>query len=172
MTFSTAKFPSNCVWTKLESPVGELYLVAADGGLLAVVWETPSKWERISRRWTADSDHPVLKKAVQQLREYFAGKRTEFDLPLNPIGTEFQQQAWQELRKIPFGKTISYAEQAQRLGDLKKARAVGTANSKNPLSIVVPCHRVIASSGALSGFGGGIANKRFLLKLEQGRPSV
>ncbi len=163
------KFPVSAVWSMMESPVGDLYLVASDDGLHALVWQQERQWARVSKRLQQDDQHFILKKAVQQLREYFAGKRTEFDLPLKPVGTEFQQQAWQQLRKIPYGKTISYAEQAKRLGDHKKARAVGTANSKNPISIIVPCHRVIASSGALSGFGGGVSNKRYLLKLEQHR---
>ena len=166
---SSSRFPADSVWTKIESPVGELYLVASDAGLHAVVWENERQWARISRRMVEEPGHSILKKAVQQLREYFSGKRVEFDLPLEPVGTPFQQAAWMQLRKIPYGKTISYAEQAKQLGDIKKARAVGTANSKNPLSIIVPCHRVIASSGALSGFGGGISNKRYLLKLEQTR---
>ncbi len=169
MTLSSQKFPVGSVWTMMESPVGDLYMIASEEGLHALVWQQERHWQRVAKRLEQNDNHPVLKKAILQLREYFAGKRTEFDLPLKPVGTPFQQQAWTQLRKIPYGKTISYAEQAKRLGDHKKARAVGTANSKNPISIIVPCHRVIASSGALSGFGGGVSNKRYLLKLEQHR---
>lgn len=109
----------------------------------------------------------MLDRAERQLAEYFLGDRREFDLPLEPEGTEFQLSVWQVLRTIPYGETISYGEQARRLGDAKKARAVGGANGKNPLSIVVPCHRVIGASGALTGFGGGVDVKETLLRLEK-----
>ena len=105
---------------------------------------------------SADPDHPVLVATVAQLGEYFAGERQEFDLPLDPVGTDFQQSAWSALRTIPYGTTVSYGEQAARMGDRRKARAVGAANGRNPISIVVPCHRVVGSNGALTGFAGGI----------------
>jgi methylated-DNA-[protein]-cysteine S-methyltransferase len=104
---------------------------------------------------------------MAQLDEYFAGRRREFDLPLDPVGTEFQRSAWNVLRTIPYGATMSYGEQAAALGDAKKARAVGSANGRNPLSIVVPCHRVIGTSGKLTGFAGGIEAKRYLLEMER-----
>ena len=104
---------------------------------------------------------------VAQLDEYFAGEREEFDLPLDPVGTDFQQSAWMALRTIPYGTTVSYGEQAARMGDRRKARAVGAANGRNPISIVVPCHRVVASNGALTGFAGGIDTKAWLLDHEQ-----
>ena len=108
----------------------------------------------------------VLAAAVEQLREYFAGERREFDLPLDPVGTAFQQQAWHVLRTIPFGHTITYGEQARRLGDARKSRAVGAANGRNPISIVVPCHRVVGSTGRLTGFAGGLDVKQWLLRHE------
>ena len=111
-------------------------------------------------------DHAVLDAAVAQLGEYFAGARTEFDLPLDPDGTEFQHQAWDALVKIPFGETISYGEQAVMLGDKNKSRAVGAANGKNPIPIVVPCHRVVGSNGQLTGFAGGLDVKAWLLNHE------
>jgi methylated-DNA-[protein]-cysteine S-methyltransferase len=111
--------------------------------------------------------HAVLDTTMAQLDEYFAGRRREFDLPLDPVGTEFQRSAWNVLRTIPYGATMSYGEQAAALGDAKKARAVGSANGRNPLSIVVPCHRVIGTSGKLTGFAGGIEAKRYLLELER-----
>jgi methylated-DNA-[protein]-cysteine S-methyltransferase len=108
----------------------------------------------------------ILDQAVAQLREYFAGARHEFDLPLDPVGTEFQQQAWQVLRSIPYGETISYGEQARRLGDVNKSRAAGAANGRNPISIIVPCHRVVGSTGKLTGFAGGLDTKAWLLHHE------
>ena len=112
--------------------------------------------------------HPVLRAAAKQLKEYFSGKRKSFDLPLKPEGTEFQMKVWRELSRIPYGTTISYGEQAKRVGDKNAARAVGSANGRNPIAIIVPCHRVVASSG-IGGFGGGLKAKRILLSLENPR---
>ena len=146
----------------IDSPVGPLVLVASATGLVAVDFGV--RPERLS---IDEGPSDVLDRAEQQLAEYFAGDRQDFDLPLEPEGTAFQLSVWQVLRTIPYGQTISYGEQARRLGDANKARAVGGANGKNPLSIVVPCHRVIGASGALTGFGGGISVKESLLRLEQ-----
>jgi methylated-DNA-[protein]-cysteine S-methyltransferase len=107
-----------------------------------------------------------LAKTAAQLDEYFAGKRTEFDVPLDLAGTDFQRSVWQELSAIPFGKSVSYAQHAQKLGNPKALRAVGSAIGKNPVSIIVPCHRVIGSSGDITGYAGGLERKRFLLGLE------
>lgn len=153
----------------MPSPVGELTLVASERGLRAVLWEV----EREGRVTVGDTGgggdvaDRILVDAVRELQEYFAGVRTEFDLPLDPVGTEFQQQAWQVLRTIPFGATISYGEQAARLGDKNKSRAVGAANGRNPISIVVPCHRVVGSTGQLTGFAAGVDTKAWLLRHEQ-----
>ena len=146
----------------LDSPVGTLAIIASDAGIHAITWE----------RTKPKDDHPLIDRARRQLEEYFEGKRTRFDLPLAPRGTPFQLRAWRELARIPYGKTISYEEQARRLGNAKAMRAVGLANGKNPIGIVVPCHRVIAKSGKLAGFGGGIENKRFLLDLERQRSNT
>lgn len=156
--------------TTMDSPVGELTLVASASGVRAVLFpgERP---DRVTVGPIANTDpaaDEVLDHAVQQLREYFAGTRQQFDLPLDPRGTDFQQQVWMVLREIPYGQTISYGEQARRLGDVKKSRAVGGANGKNPISIIVPCHRVVGHDGALTGFGGGIEAKSWLLRHEQG----
>jgi methylated-DNA-[protein]-cysteine S-methyltransferase len=160
--------PTDSVYTRIDSPVGELWLIASDRGLHAILWqEDTDEQSETAALLRKDPNHPILKRAAAQLREYFAGRRTEFDIKLAPEGTPFQKQVWLELRKIPYGRTISYGEQARRLGDAKKARAVGTANSRNPISIIVPCHRVIANNGDLSGFGGGVDKKRFLLDLER-----
>lgn len=113
---------------------------------------------------------PELRQAVQQLRAYFAGEREDFHLKLNPSGTEFQQKVWKELLKIPFGKTLSYLELSKKLGDVKAIRAVAAANGKNPLWIVVPCHRVIGSDGSLTGYAGGLQRKKWLLEHENPSP--
>lgn len=108
----------------------------------------------------------VLQECVSQLQDYFEGKRTEFDFKLNPKGTDFQQRVWQELRNIPFGKTMSYLDLSKKLGDVKAIRAVASANGKNPLWIVIPCHRVIGTDGSLTGYAGGLWRKKWLLEHE------
>ena len=155
--------------TTMDTPVGMLTLIASDHGLRAVLWPD----ERVGRVAVGDTSgggpeaDRVLDVAVRQLHEYFQGERTVFDVPLDPVGTEFQQQAWSVLRTIPFGRTISYGEQATRLGDRNKSRAVGAANGRNPISIIVPCHRVIGSTGKLTGFAAGLDAKAWLLQHEQ-----
>jgi methylated-DNA-[protein]-cysteine S-methyltransferase len=155
--------------TTMDTPVGELTLVASARGLRAVLWpnERPG---RVPVGKTAGHDptaDAILASAVRELQEYFDGTRREFDLPLDPVGTDFQQQAWRVLRTIPFGETISYGEQAARLGDKNKSRAVGAANGRNPISIIVPCHRVVGSTGKLTGFAAGVDAKAWLLQHEQ-----
>ena len=153
--------------TTIETPIGLLTLVASNVGLRAVLWpdDDPAR-VRLGER-SEDAAHPVLAAAAAQLGEYFRGERTEFDLPLDPVGTDFQRAAWDALRQIPFGTTISYGEQAAQMGDRRKARAVGAANGRNPLSIVVPCHRVVGATGSLTGFAGGVDTKAWLLTHEQ-----
>ncbi len=153
--------------TVAESPVGALTVVATDDGLRAILWSDDDP-ERVRLADSVDDPtHPVIAQAVSQLREYFAGDRTEFDVPLDPVGTEFQRAAWDALRTIDYGTTVSYGEQAHRMGDRRKARAVGAANGRNPISIIVPCHRVVGANGALTGFAGGIDTKAWLLAHEQ-----
>jgi methylated-DNA-[protein]-cysteine S-methyltransferase len=153
-------------YKEMESPVGKLKLVATSNALVAVLWER----ERPNRvkldAMNLDSSHPILIETERQLTEYFCGTRTAFDLPLEPHGSEFQKKVWQALREIPFGKTRSYLELANALGSSKASRAVGAANGKNPLSIVVPCHRVIGADGSLTGFAGGLEVKAKLLAIE------
>jgi methylated-DNA-[protein]-cysteine S-methyltransferase len=147
----------------VESPVGTLRL-AADGGAL-VALELPGR-----ARGTEVADarrHPVLRRAADQLAEWFAGERREFDLPLRPAGTPFQEEVWRALLAIPYGATESYAALAARVGRPGSARAVGAANGRNPIALVIPCHRVIGASGALTGYGGGLPLKRWLLAHEQ-----
>ncbi len=152
----------------ISSPVGKLKLIASDKGLCALLFATGrSNKEFEQRNVVKDDSHPILKRTEKQLAEYFAGKRTSFDVPLEGKGTVFQMKAWKELSKIPYGETITYGQQAKGMGDSKKARAVGMANGRNPISIIVPCHRVVGANGSLTGFGGGLKTKEFLLNLEK-----
>ena len=150
----------------LLTPVGELTLIAGEQGLAAVAWEN----ERPSRIRASPelqvSDHPVLEQAALQLTEYFASRRQTFDLPLQFEGTAFQCDVWQALSEIPYGETRSYRDIAERIHRPKAMRAVGAANGRNPLSIIVPCHRVIGANGSLTGFAGGLGVKAHLLSLE------
>jgi methylated-DNA-[protein]-cysteine S-methyltransferase len=154
----------------IDSPVGELTLVASASGLRAVLWprERPGRVPLGAMGGPCHGADDVLTVAANQLGEYFAGARTVFELPLDPVGTPFQRRAWRELLTIPYGRTITYGEQARRMGGAQKARAVGAANGRNPLSIVVPCHRVVGSTGNLTGFAGGLDTKAWLLRHEQG----
>jgi methylated-DNA-[protein]-cysteine S-methyltransferase len=152
---------------QVRSPVGLLTLVASERGLAAILWpdDRPGR-VRLDAVGEAP-DHPVLGEAERQLAEYFAGRRTEFDLPLDPAGTPFQQKVWNALRSIPFGETRTYAEVASQIGHPGAARAVGAASGRNPLSIVAPCHRVVGTSGELTGFAGGLEVKARLLAFER-----
>lgn len=156
----------------LPSPVGLLTLVASNKGLVAILWET----ERPNRvrldELTPVDRHPVLDETARQLAQYFAGARQSFDLPLDFVGTEFQQKVWRALLTIPFGETRSYSQIATQIGHPKAVRAVGAANGRNPLSIVAPCHRVIGASGELTGFAGGLRAKQVLLAVERGAGSL
>jgi len=153
-------------YKETNSPVGRLKLIASDNALVGVLWEQANTNRINLNAPNLDPHHPILVEAEQQLAEYFARKRTQFELPLDPSGTEFQKTVWRSLRQIPFGETRSYAEIARTIGSPRASRAVGAANGKNPLSIVVPCHRVIGANGALTGFGGGLETKAQLLALE------
>jgi methylated-DNA-[protein]-cysteine S-methyltransferase len=153
----------------MPSPLGELKLIGSDRGLAAVLWKTERPDRVPLEEPAADSAHPVLNAAQRQLEEYFAGKRRTFALPLDARGTAFQKSVWNELVQIPFGETRTYGELAKRLGDANLMRAVGAANGRNPISIIVPCHRVIGASGKLVGFAGGLKAKAYLLDLESGR---
>ena len=153
----------------MKSPVGDLRIIASERGLRAILWgaEDVARIAYVDEAELVEGRTPLLDRAVAQLDEYFAGTRREFDLPLDPEGTPFQHSVWTVLRTIPYGTTISYGQQARQLGDLNKARAVGAANGKNPLSIVVPCHRVIGSGGHLTGFAAGLEVKSWLLDHER-----
>lgn len=164
-------------WTTIDSPVGELLLTSDRGALTGVFFENhrdgnDSRPDALRagtlRSGDQDDADPVLQRATVQLREYFAGERRVFDLVVAGHGTPFQKRVWDALVEIPYGRTASYADIARRIGLLPSAsRAVGTANGSNPVSIVVPCHRVIGADGSLTGYGGGLERKRFLLDLER-----
>jgi len=157
--------------TTISSPVGELTIGATEHGVRYVLWDGETRPIAGEGADPGDGRSPgvaeILDATCEQLAEYFAGERTVFDLPLDPIGTSFQLSAWQVLRTIPYGTTMSYGEQARSLGDPNKARAVGAANGRNPISIIVPCHRVVGSNGSLTGFAGGLDSKAWLLDHER-----
>jgi methylated-DNA-[protein]-cysteine S-methyltransferase len=148
------------------SPVGKLKLVASETGLVAILWEVDNPRRVPLSDPVEDNSQKILVETERQLNEYFAGKRSVFSIPLDMRGTAFQKDVWQALQEIPFGKTLSYGEIAKQLGRPTASRAVGAANGRNPVSIVVPCHRVIGSTGKLTGFAGGLDTKALLLNLE------
>lgn len=152
-------------YTYLESPIATLLLAADADGLQQILFSTDARPARPEPAWQEDA--PALAEVARQLKAYFAGELKEFDLPLFPQGTSFQQKVWGELRKIPYGETLSYGELARRIGNPRACRAVGLANGSNPISIVIPCHRVIGSNGKLTGYGGGLPIKEKLLALEK-----
>jgi methylated-DNA-[protein]-cysteine S-methyltransferase len=152
----------------IDSPVGKLKLVASHQGLVAILWQNDKPTRVRLNELTEDARHPLLLETERQLGEYFAGKRKTFSVPLDMRGTSFQKNVWHALLAIPFGETRSYGQLAKQLGNPQAVRAVGAANGRNPISIIVPCHRVIGSSGKLTGFGGGLETKAHLLNLEEG----
>ncbi len=143
----------------IDSPIGFLRITGNDEAVFEIGFVTDDKQ-------TSQIAPKEVVKCAKQLKEYFAKERKTFDLVLKPAGTDFQQRVWNELHNIPFGKTATYAKQAVKLGDLKAIRAVGTANGKNPIPIIIPCHRVIGSDGSLTGYAGGLDKKEWLLKHE------
>jgi len=149
-----------------DSPIGSLLIAGDEEAIHLIGFPKSGKPQKPEAGWTQSMSGP-LAEAVRQLREYFAGKRRDFDLPLAPEGTDFQRRVWRKLQEIPYGETISYGELAKRVGNPKASRAVGSANGKNRIPIVIPCHRVIAGDGGLGGFGGGLTVKQKLLALER-----
>ena len=153
-------------YDRFDSPLGPVIAIAGDEGLLHVDF-VGAKYERaIAPDWIHDPGAPAIAACREQLREYFAGTRTGFDLPLAPRGSEFQHRVWREIARVPYGETISYAELAKRAGAPGQARAAGAATGRNPLGVVVPCHRIVGSDGSLTGYAGGLERKRGLLELE------
>ncbi|MGH8776992.1 MAG: methylated-DNA--[protein]-cysteine S-methyltransferase [Jiangellaceae bacterium] len=152
-------------WTSVDSPLGALLFTADDDGLTGLHMERYAHGpDGVGADWIEDAGRFL--EAQRQLNEYFAGERTAFDLPLHPSGTPFQQEVWQALLTIPYGEVRSYGEIAEQIGRPGASRAVGLANGRNPIAVIVPCHRVIGASGALTGYGGGLERKRLLLDLE------
>lgn len=165
--------PDIIYYDEMDSPVGTLRLVADGYGLREIRFERERHPKKPHHDWIRAIDPQAsapIAEARMQLEEYFAGKRKHFDLLLHPLGTPFQLTVWHELGRIPYGVTISYGELARRIDKPQAMRAVGAANGRNPLPIVLPCHRVIGSDGSLTGFGGGLPTKRFLLTLEHAMP--
>ena len=157
-------------YTTYESPVGTLLLIGRGDALCGVHFPEGRHPVAVQPDWREDAK--PFTEVCRQLGAYFAGERREFDLLLDPEGTDFQKRVWLQLRRIPFGQTISYGELARRVGDPNASRAVGAANGMNPISIIVPCHRVIGSAGQLVGFGGGVETKRWLINHERERAGL
>lgn len=151
-------------YCQIPSPVGELLLTGDDTSLTRLYMQKQKYGTDVKPEW--QRDEAAFKETTRQLEAYFAGELKQFDLPLAPAGTEFQQSVWRALQDIPYGETLSYGVLAQRLGSSKLTRAVGMANGRNPISIVIPCHRVIGADGSLTGYGGGVERKRWLLAHE------
>ena len=156
-----------CYYTEMASPIGEIIIVATQNQLTGCYF-TNQRYFPSQSGWQKSADHPVLLEAKAQLTAYFSNKCHTFTLPLSPAGTDFQKTVWQALCKVPFGKTVSYQDIAQAIGKSTATRAVGTAIGKNPISIIIPCHRIIGTDGKLHGYAGGLDKKEFLLQLEQG----
>ncbi|MEL6779113.1 MAG: methylated-DNA--[protein]-cysteine S-methyltransferase [Cyanobacteria bacterium J06597_16] len=157
--------PTHYAW--IESPVGELLLTVNGQSLTGLYLKGQKHFPEMTDAWQESAELEIFEQVRAQLAEYFAHEREGFDLPLSPRGTDFQKQVWQSLHQIPFGQTLSYGDIAQQLGKPGAARAVGAANGRNPISIIVPCHRVIASNGKMTGYAGGIDRKQWLLRHEQ-----
>lgn len=151
-----------------DSPHGRMLLVADDEGLSGVYFDGQKYFPETQKQWQRDVRHSVLKQAKRELAEYFAGERRRFEVALAPEGTPFQRSVWQAIASVGFGETISYGELARRAGCPGSARAAGAATGRNPIGIIVPCHRIVGSNGSLTGYAGGLARKRALLALEAG----
>ena len=149
-----------------DSPHGQMLLVASDEALAGVHFEGEKYYPRIEVVWKRDAQHPTLRRAKRELAEYFARERESFDLVLAPQGTNFQRAVWNAICTVPFGETITYGELARRAGSPASVRAAGAATGRNPITILVPCHRIIGSTGSLTGYAGGLHRKRALLALE------
>ena len=160
------KFHSHLFKTHWQGPLGEMIVAASDSGI-AGVWFEGQKHLPDHTKWPVDDNHPLLREAVVQLRDYFGGRRTSFDLPIDlQLGTPFQQSVWQALLAVPHGAKTTYATLSREIGAPRAVRAVGAAVGRNPVSIVVPCHRVLGTGGSLTGYAGGLERKSALLKLE------
>lgn len=153
-------------FARIRTPLGTVIAIAAGGALTGIHFEGGKHVPAVSAEWREDPYHDPLRRCAEQLADYFAGKRQCFDLPLAPKGTEFQQRVWREIAAVRYGETITYSELAARAGAPGSARAAGAATGRNPLSILVPCHRIVATDGSLTGYAGGLDRKEKLLALE------
>lgn len=156
-----------CFFKEMPSPVGILKLVASDKGLMAILWENDNPNRIPLKSCMENKKHPILEQVETELKAYFNKQLKVFSVPLDFSGTVFQEKVWEALRTIPFGETRSYQQIAHQIGHAKAVRAVGAANGKNPISIIVPCHRVIGANGKLTGFAGGLSTKKYLLDFEK-----
>ena len=159
-------------YARFATPLGTMIAIAVEGRLAGLDFEDAKYAPAIGADWIEDRGHPLLRDCVAQVAQYFAGERGRFDLPVAPRGTPFQLGVWREIAKVPFGETITYAELAARAGAPGSARAAGAATGRNPLAIVVPCHRIVASDGSLTGYAGGLERKERLLGLERAGEAV
>jgi methylated-DNA-[protein]-cysteine S-methyltransferase len=167
MQTEQSKQTTQTLYTTMESPIGELLLVGDGETLSGLYMQDGRKPKQIATGWTESA--ASFTDVKRQLEEYFAGKRTTFEVKLAAEGAPFEREVWHALEEIPYGETVSYGEIARRVGQPTAARAVGTANGRNPISVIVPCHRVIGANGSLTGYGGGLERKRLLLELERGQ---
>ena len=161
-------------YARIATPLGTLVATAAGGALTGLYFDGQQHFPSIGADWREDADAPPLRECARQLGEYFRGRREAFDLPLAPEGTPFQRRVWNEIARIRYGETLTYAQLARRAGAPGSARAAGAATGRNPLSIIVPCHRVVGSDGSLTGYAGGLERKTRLLEIEgalQGSPA-
>ena len=149
-----------------KSPHGEMLLVATEDGLSGIYFKGQKYFPKKDTTWQLSPNHAPLKQAKRELAQYFAGRRKRFKVPLDPQGTPFQRSVWKQISKVAFGKTTTYSELARRAGHAGSARAAGAATGRNPLSVIVPCHRIMGANGSLTGYAGGLARKRALLQLE------
>ena len=159
-------------WSELSTPLRTMVLACSEAGLCGAWFTGQRHFDGPAAHWTHDDDHPLLREAAAQLTAWYAGERRTFDLPLAPLGTPFQQSVWAELTRIAPGTTRTYGDVAAALGRPSASRAVGAATGRNPLSIIVPCHRLVGRDGALTGYAGGLDRKRTLLAFESGPPGV
>ena len=153
-------------FARFETPLGTVLATAAGGFITSVNFIDAKYTKPIDPEWTQDPDSPALKECAAQLGDYFGGKRRSFDLPLAPEGTPFQKRVWQEIARVPFGATLTYSELAARAGAAGSARAAGAATGRNPIAVIVPCHRIVGSDGSLTGYAGGLERKTKLLEIE------
>jgi len=151
-----------------ESPMGKMLIVAADEGLRGLYFIDQKYYREVQSEWTRAPKHPVVRQTAREMQEYFAGKRRQFDIPLAPEGTPFQASIWKAISSVKYGDSITYSELARRAGHPDAIRAAGTATGRNPITIIVPCHRIVGSDGSLTGYAGGLDRKRALQELESG----